>query len=462
MKRSPRRQFLADARPELLATARLGAPLVLAELGWMAMGLVDTAFVGHVGADALAGVGLGAILFYAVAMCSSGLLLGLDTFVSHAFGAGEREEHTAWLWNGIWLAAGLVPIVMGCVALLGPVLEATGIDPTVLRAARPYVRALNWSTPPLFLYFVLRRYLQALHVVRPVMFALVSANLVNLAANWVLVLGNLGAPRMGAEGSGWATCISRVYMAAVLVVALARFDRGVSSSGETSSRWPVWARIGELLRLGLPAAGQTGLEIGVFAVVTMLIGKLNAVQLAGHQIALAIVSTTYMMPLGISSAAAVRVGSALGHGDLKAAARAGWTALGLGVALMSVAAMVLLVFPHWIAEGFTVDSAVIGSAVALLRVAAFFQLFDGMQVVATGALRGVGDTRVPMLAHLGGYWLVGLPVGAVLAFHSGLGAVGLWVGLSTGLILIGAALALWWWRTSRTKLSVSLGAGVLE
>jgi MATE family multidrug resistance protein len=444
------RRFLADARPELLATVRLGTPLVLAELGWMAMGLVDTAFVGRVSAEALAGVSLGAILFYGVAVCGGGLLLGMDTLVSRAFGAGEREESRAWLWNGVWLAVGLVPVVMGCVALLEPVLVATGIDPAILRTARPYVRALNWSTAPLFLYFALRRYLQAIHVVRPVMFALVSANLVNLAGNWVLVLGNLGAPRMGAEGSGWATCISRIYMAAVLVGALVWRDRGVLRTRQ----WPEWRRITELVRLGLPAAGQLGLEIGVFSLVTVLVGKFNAIQLAGHQIALVTVSTTYMMPLGISSAAAVRVGHALGRADSKAAVRSGWTALGLGAAVMSAASIVLLTVPRWIARIFTVDASVIEAAVVLLRVAAFFQLFDGLQVVATGALRGVGDTRTPMLAHFAGYWLVGLPMGAVLCFHYGLGAAGLWAGLSMGLILIGIALALWWWRISRTKLMV--------
>jgi MATE family multidrug resistance protein len=433
----------------LRATARLGTPLVLAELGWMAMGLVDTAFVGHVSAEALAGVSLGSILFYGVAVCSSGLLLGMDTFVSHAFGGGDRAEYRAWLWNGVWLAAALVPVVMGLVWALEPVAAASGIDPSVLATARPYMRALNWSTPPLFLYFALRRYLQALHVVRPVMFALVSANLVNLAGNWVFVLGKLGAPRMGAEGAGWATCISRLYMAAVLVIALLQHDRGV----QREPSLPSWPRIAELIRLGLPAAGQMGLEIGVFSLVTVMIGKLSAFQLAGHQIALVTVSTTYMMPLGISSAAAVRVGHALGRGDSRAAAHAGWTALGLGAALMSAAAIVLLSVPAWIASVFTPDKTVVGSAVVLLRIAAFFQLFDGLQVVATGALRGVGDTRVPMLSHFAGYWLIGLPIGAILCFHYGFGAAGLWAGLSAGLILIGTALALWWWRTTRVKLS---------
>jgi multidrug resistance protein, MATE family len=419
----------------------------------MAMSLVDTAFVGRIGAEAMGAVGLGSILYYSIAVCSGGLLLGMDTVVARAFGAGDREECRRWLWSGLWMAAALVPLVMSCVAELGPLLAWVGVDPAVLGRAAPYVRALNWSTPPLFLYFALRRYLQAIHVVQPVMVALVTANLVNLAGNWILVLGHLGAPRMGAVGSGWATCISRVYMAAFLVVAVMRQDRGTfygGSHGVWRPAWgrAVWVRIVQLSRLGAPAAGQMGLEFGVFAVVTLLVGKLSAVQLAGHQIALATVSTTYMMPLGISSAAAVRVGHAMGRRDARAAARSGWTALSLGARLMTVAAGVLLAAPQWIARIFTPDTAVIASAVVLLRVAAFFQLFDGLQVVATGALRGAGDTRMPMLCHFAGYWLVGLPAGVILCFGYGLGAAGLWAGLSIGLILIGIALTFWWRRTA--------------
>ena len=213
------------------------------------------------------------------------------------------------------------------------------------------------------------------------------------------------------------------------------------------SSWrPDIQRIGELLRLGLPAAAQMGLEIGVFAVVTMLVGRLSAVALASNQIALVTVSTTFMMPLGISSAAAVRVGNGLGRGDRRAAARSGWMALALGAAVMSAAAVLLLVAPRLIARLFTPAEQVIAGAATLLRIAAFFQLFDGLQIVATGALRGAGDTRTPLLCHFAGYWLVGLPLGAVLCFKRGMGAAGLWVGLSAGLILIGTALVVFWRR----------------
>jgi MATE family multidrug resistance protein len=212
---------------------------------------------------------------------------------------------------------------------------------------------------------------------------------------------------------------------------------------------PDFRRITKLLRLGLPAAGQIGLEMSVFATVTILIGKLSSDVLAGHQIALTVVSTTFMMPLGISSAAAVRVGQAIGRRDPEGASRSGWTVLGFGAGVMSAAALALLGFHQAIARLFTPQSEIIAAAAPLLRVAAFFQLFDGLQITATGALRGAGDTRTPMLCHFAGYWILGLPLGAFLCFHESLGAVGLWIGLSVGLIIIGMILLWFWRRTAR-------------
>jgi multidrug resistance protein, MATE family len=432
-------------REELLQMIRLAAPLVLAELGWMAMGVVDTMFVGRVGAEAIGAIGLGTMVFYGIAICAAGLLLGLDTLVAQAFGAGNRPDCHRSLVSGIWLAGLMIPLVMGMIWALEGILPHLGVDPEVLRATQPYLHALIWSAPPLLIYFALRRYLQALHMARPIMITLLSANLVNLAGNWILVLGHLGAPRLGAEGSGWATCLSRVYMAAALAYVLWKLDPEI-----VRISWrPDLVRMWTLVKLGAPAAGQMALEIGVFATVTVLVSRLNATALAGHQIALTTVSTTFMMPLGISSAAAVRVGFALGREDRLTAARAGWMALGLGAAVMSVAAIVLLAAPEWIARLFTPEAAVIAATATILRVAAFFQLFDGLQIVVTGSLRGAGDTRTPMVCHLVGYWIIGLPLGAILCFGRGLGAPGLWMGLSAGLIAIGIVLAAFWWRTAQ-------------
>jgi len=411
----------------------------------MAMGIVDTMFVGRVSAEAIGAVSLGTSVFYAIAVFASGLLLGLDTLVSQSFGAGDLDDCHHSLINGIWLALFLIPGVMGFVWLMVPAMARFGINASVLRDTTPYIRALNWSAPPLLLFFCLRRYLQSIGVVRPILLTLITANLVNAAGNWIFVFGNFGAPPMGAEGAGWSTCVSRVYMLVAMVLIIWRRD----PKAFVVSWRPDFPRIGRLLALGLPAAGQIGLETSVFATVTILIGKLSSAILAGHQIALTVVSTTFMMPLGISSAAAVRVGHAIGRRDPEGASRAGWTALAFGAGAMSLGALAMLIIPQAIARLFTPEAAIIAGAAPLLRVAAFFQLFDGLQVTATGALRGAGDTRTPMLCHFAGYWILGLPLGAFLCFRESLGAVGLWMGLSAGLIVIGMVLVWFWRRTAR-------------
>ena len=329
-----------------------------------------------------------------------------------------------------------------------PLLGWFGINPAILRETVPYLRAIMWSTFPLILFFALRRYLQGMNRAAPIMFALITANLVNAAGNWILVYGNLGAPAMGAEGSGWATCTSRVYLAAVLAVYA--LYQGRENGLLRAPLRPDLDRIRRLIALGFPAASQLTLEIGVFAAATAIIGTLDAPSLAAHQIAINTATFTYMVPLGVSSAAAVRVGQALGRGDRVSAARSGWMALVLGAGFMAAAGVALVTFPEYIARVFTTDKAVIRTAIALLSVVAMFQLFDGIQAVVTGTLRGAGDTRTPMLCHMLFYWLIGLPLGCLLCFQFHSGVVGLWIGLCVALILIGIALLAVWVRKVKT------------
>jgi MATE family multidrug resistance protein len=451
-----------EARPML----RLAVPLVCAELGWMTMGIVDTMMVGRQANSAVAigAVSLGGILYIAIAIFGTGLMLGLDTLVSHAYGAGDLEECHRVLVNGVYLSLGISPVLMGLVMLFGPIMRSLNIQSSVLNQAVPYLHALNWSTLPLLLYFVFRRYLQGMDQAKPVMFALVSANLINLAGNWALIYGHLGLRAMGTVGSGWSTCIARIYMMSVLLVYCLYYDRRYKTGLRETRRSPDFFRIWRLVQLGLPAATQFGMEVGVFAVATAMIAKLGAVPLASHQVALNTVSFTYMVPLGLSAAAAVRVGQALGRGDPHGASRAGWTAMLLGTGFMGIMTILFLVVPQYIVRIYTPDPAVLGAAGTLLFVGGFFQLFDGMQTVATGALRGAGDTRTPMICHLILYWLVGLPLGAYLCFHLGWGAPGLWTGLCVALILIGCALLYFWRRKERsfTTQKIPLAAAILH
>ena len=427
---------------------RLAGPIALAEIGWMSMGIADTIMVGRLpkSAEAIGAVSLGSILFYTVGMFGSGLLLGLDTLVSQAFGAGDVDDCHHSLLNSVYVSLALAPLLMALVWGFSPFLHKVGIDPGILQGAIPYLRVLTWGTLPLLLYFACRRYLQGMGVVKPVMFALVSANVVNLFGNWVLIYGHLGMPAMGTLGSGWATCISRAYMAGVLLLAIFYHDRRYKTGLHATTLRIDPARIRRLLGLGLPAATQITLELGAFAVAASMIGKLGPVPLAAHQIAINTAALTYMVPLGISSAAAVRVGQALGRGDAARASDAGSTALLLGAGFMSAMALAFLLLPRFIVRVYTPEPSVMSTGVALLRVAAFFQIFDGLQTVATGALRGTGDTRTPMLSHLLGYWFIGLPLGYWLCFSWNQGVVGMWIGLCVALILIGIFLFAVWHR----------------
>jgi MATE family multidrug resistance protein len=433
-------------RPEFRPMLHLAIPVVMSELGWMAMGVVDTIMVGRLGAEAIGAVSIGSILFHVAAIFGVGLLLGLDTLVSQAFGRGDLHDCHHSLLQAVYLCAALAPPLMLFVILGIPFLRDWGLHPKVLEFAAPYMQTLAWSTLPLFLYTAFRRYLQGMSIVRPAMIVLLSANIVNVIANWMLIFGKSGFPAMGVEGAGWATCISRIYMALALLIYIVYHDARHRSGLRLIDAKLDLARIGILSRLGLPAAAQILLEVGVFAAATAIIGRLDPVALAAHQVALNVASVTFMVPLGISSAAAVRVGQALGRRDPPAARRAGWTGLFLAAAFMSLSAIVLVSAPRLILRIYTTDTTVIATGVSLLFIAAVFQLFDGIQVVATGALRGAGDTRRPMLLNLVAHWAIGLPIGYYLCFSIGWGVQGIWSGLCIGLIGVALALLVVWAR----------------
>ncbi len=436
----------AEFRPMLT----LAWPVVMAELGWMAMGIVDTLMVAPLGTTAIGAVGLGHSVFFVPAIFGIGLLLGLDTLVSQAYGAGRLEDCRRWLVQGTLMALLLSPPLAVLIWLITPHLPVIGIHPDVFELMAPYTNMVTWSMPALLVYTALRRYLQAVGVVRPVMIALVSANLVNIAANWLLIQGRLGFPALGVVGAAWATFFSRAYMVAILAWAVwSRDGRSLADLIRPSRLRPEWDRLHRLAVLGLPAAVHITLEVGVFATAAALAGTLGPTDLAAHQIALNVCALTFMVPLGISSAGAVRVGHGIGRGDPGGASAAGWTALGLAVAFMSLTATTFLLVPRPIIALFTTDTAVIRTGVTLLFVAAAFQLFDGLQVVAAGNLRGAGDTHTPMFTNLVAHWAFGLPIGYLLAFHGRLRVVGLWMGLSLGLIIAGAVLLVAWTARAR-------------
>ena len=438
---------------------RLALPLVMAEVGWMSMGVVDTIMVGHLPRPAMtiSAVALGQVLYNTLAFGIGGVLLGLDTYISQAHGAGEWDDANKWLLSGVVLAGLLSAALMGMV-WVGPFAMAhMPIDREVMRGAVGFLGALNWGTLPLFLYMTFRRYLQAFNHVRPIAAAVVSANAVNAGLDWLLLFGHrwsvvghsMGIPAYGVVGAAWSTTMARLYLAAFVGTAVWWVDRRHGYGLRKAERTLDWTRVRRLVRLGAPVGGQIFVEISIFAAVTALIGVMGPVQLAGHEIALNCVAFTFMVPFAISAAASVRVGQAVGRGDSAGARASGWTAIGMGSGFMLAMSVVLLAVPGRIAGGCTRGPEVIAAAVPLLLVGAAFQFFDGVQITATGALRGAGNTHAGLYVQIVGYWVVGLPLGVWLGFGRKMGAVGLWIGLAAGLMIAGVALITVWARTVR-------------
>lgn len=422
----------------------LAAPVIIAELGWVSMSVVDMLMVGWLGPDAIGAVGIASSLFIAVAVFAMGLLLGLDPLVAQAFGARRIDECHRWLVAGVWLAVLVTPPTVAVVYLMNGAMPLLGLPAPVVALAQPYLAVVGWSLPPLLLYVAFRRYLQAMNIVRAVTYTLIAANVINAIANWVLIFGYYGAPALGVTGAAWATMASRMVMALALFVVIVRRERHMQPRLRETPLALDLPRVRRLVTLGLPAGGQMLLEVGVFALATALAGRVSTTALAAHQIAIQMASLTFMIPYGLASAAAVRVGQAIGRRDPAGAMAAGWTAIGLGASFMGAAAIVFLTIPAALIGLFSADDEVIAIGVRLLFVAAVFQLFDALQGVTTGALRGLADTRTAMLWNLGAHWAVGLPLGYLLCFRWGQGVVGLWWGLSVGLIICGVSLIAVW------------------
>lgn len=419
---------------ELRATMRLALPIVVVQVGLMSMGVVDTIMVGHASAIDLAAVALGNLYFWASIIFGLGALMALDPVVAQAVGAGDEQAVARGVQRGILLSAGLALLASLAMVPSAPVLNLLGQPGEVVPVAAAYCLASIPGSLPFFLFVVFRQSLQAMSRVRPIVLTIVLANLVNLLLNWMLIFGNLGAPRMGAVGSGWASSISRWFMALSLL----------------AMAWPLLkpylrplrpevlalAPLARMIRLGAPIGIQFQLEYGAFAIIGLMMGWLGTVAVAGHQIALNLASLTFMVPLGVSAAAAVRVGQAVGRGSAPGARQAAGSGLAIGGSFMAASAVVLLLAPGLLARAYTSQHEVLAVAVVLIPVAGIFQVFDGIQVVASGVLRGIGDTRAPMVVNILGFWLIGMPVSVLSGFHLGAGPVGLWLGLASGLAAV--------------------------
>jgi multidrug resistance protein, MATE family len=422
---------LLPRRDELRAMLDLALPVVFIQVGIMSMGVVDTIMVGHVSSQGLAAVALGNLYFFVPAVFGMGTLMVLDPVVAQAFGAGDAPSVARGIQRGILLAFLLaIPSVI-LLAAAAPVLALLRQPADVVPLASAYSVRLAPGVLPFFLFIVFRQSLQALGRVRPIVVMIVLANLANILLNWILIFGKFGLPPMGAIGSAWATTISR-WLLALGLPALAWRTLIPHLRPWRPEIWQL-APLGRMIRLGTPIGGQYVLEFGAFALVALMMGWLGTRQMAGHQVAINLASLTFMVPLGVADAASVLVGRAVGRGDPTGARGSAKAALACAAAFTSCPGITFLTLPGPLARIYTADPDVLAVASALIPIAGVFQVFDGLQTVAGGILRGLGHTRAPMVVNLLGYWVLGLPVSAYLGFVARVGPAGLWWGLVLGL-----------------------------
>jgi MATE family multidrug resistance protein len=428
----------------LKAMMRLALPIVVVQLGQMLMGVADTVMMGRVSAEALAAVALGNLYFFGAAIFGMGLLMALDPVVAQAVGAGDQVAIARGVQRGIVLALGL-SVVAGVLLLpAAPVLRLLDQPEGIVGMAASYAVICTAGIIPFYLFGALRQSLQAMKRIGPIVGTMIIANVANVVFNYVLIFGKLGFPAMGVAGAAWATAASRWLMLALLLLWAWRTLEPQLRPWRRDAF--AWAPLSRMIRLGAPIGVQHQLEYGVFAVVGVMMGWMGTRELAGHQVALNLASLTFMVPLGVSAAAAVLVGHAVGRGDAADARRAAAAGLVCGVGFMAASAAVMLAVPAALASLYTNDAAVAAMAASLIPIAGMFQVFDGIQVVSIGILRGVADTRTPMIVAIVGFWLVALPVSAALGFGAGGGPEGLWWGLTAGLVVVAGILS---WRVRR-------------
>jgi MATE family multidrug resistance protein len=449
-------------RAEGRATIVLAWPLILTNLAQTAMTATDVLLMGRLGPETLAAGALGSNLYFATMIFGLGLTTATAPMIARELG---RKSHSVrdvrrTVRQGLWAAVVIAVPIWLVLWHTEAILLAMGQRPDLALHAGHYMRTLQWSILPFFFYLVLRSFISALERPQWAMAIGLAGVAVNAFAAWCLIFGNLGLPRLELVGAGIATTLADTFMVVALAIVLFA-DRRFRRYHLFGRFWRAdWPRFVELWRLGMPIGATLVFEVAVFNASTFLMGLIGEASIAAHSIALQIASLSFMVPLGLSQAATVRVGLAFGAQDADGICRAGWTALAMGTAFMAMAALVMVTLPRTLISAFLdldvpANAPVINLAVSFLALAALFQLADGAQAVTAGMLRGLHDTRMPMIYAAFGYWGIGLVVGVVLAFVAKLNGVGIWIGLAAGLVTVAILLLTRWLRRERLGLIAS-------
>lgn len=422
-----------NMRREARLTLKIGVPVIIAQLLQMSMNFVDTVMAGNLSAEDLAAVAVGGAVFFPFVMLAAGILMGITPIVAQLMGGRRLQEIGVNVRQGLWLSQMLALPLFFIIRNTGFVMELMQVTPSLIPVASGYMQALSWGVFPLCGYMALRYFNEGMSVTRPGMYVALAGLLVNIPANYILMYGHLGFPEMGATGCGYASSLVALVMFAGMFAftwSHTPYSRFTIFKG---LRKPDWSYLREIFRVGLPIGISSSMEVTMFAIVSLLMGSLSAVAVAGHQVALNFSAMTFMVPFGLSTAITTRVGNAMGRGDLQEARRRGYTGILLSTLFMSLTALLMFSVPGLITSIYTQDPQVREVAIGLLYMAAIFQISDGLQVSGYGALRGLKDTRIPMYVNLVAYWLVGLPLGYWLGIVRGVGPQGLWIGLIAGL-----------------------------
>ncbi len=422
---------------EIKKTVHLSIPIVVGQLGQMLMSVADNIMVGKLGATSLAAASIANSMFMLIMVVGFGLTMAVTPLTAIALGAGKDKECGVVLRQGILvnLFSGMILCVLTfffseCIPYLNQ-------PPEIVAPASLYMKVLGVSILPLMLFQSFRQFAEGVSFLKPAMVIMLLANMVNIIANWVFIYGNFGVPALGLTGAGIATFSSRLFMAITLMIVVTKASKMKRFDPFLNFREINFPMMRRLLSIGIPTGLQYFFEVSAFSASAIMVGWMGTTALAAHQIALNLASISFMVAMGISSAATIRVSNAVGRREIRATRMAGFSAAFLCALFMALAGLVFIVFRYFLPTLYISDKAVIDITASLLVIVAVFQVSDGTQAVGIGILRGLTDMKVPTFITLVAYWFMGLPSGYVLAFRFNMGIFGIWYGLLVSLTASG-------------------------